>query len=128
MKINGYTWVLFLIPFFADLIFKGANYDVNFSLLIIAVSASVVGSTAFIAKKYENERAKFKNIFAIYSTGFFLSYLMFDLAAHYRSMSIAGGGSALVSYFSIEVILLVSSVIRGLPSVILRIIESWGKK
>ena len=128
MKTNGYTWVLFLIPFFADLMLQSTRYNVNFTLLIIAISASIVGSTAFITKKNENEIVKLKNVFAVYSTGFFLSYLMFELATHYKSMSIAGAGSALVSYFSIEVIILISSIIKGLPNVVLKIIESWGKK
>jgi len=129
MRVNGYAWTLFLIPFFADvIILSGSKYDVNFTLLVIAVSASLVGSTAYATKKNEEASLRIKNVVSIYSMGFFLSYLMYELAMYYQSMSIAGAGSAIVSYFSIEVIILISTVIRGLPNVILRIIESWGKK
>ena len=129
MRVNGYAWTLFLIPFFADvIILSGSKYDINFTLLVIAVSASLVGSTAYATKKNEEASLRIKNVVSIYSMGFFLSYLMYELAMYYQSMSIAGAGSAIVSYFSLEVIILIGTVIKGLPNVVLRIIESWGKK
>ncbi len=129
MNINNNVWMLFLIPIFADyMVHQDGVYNVNLTLLIISISASIVGSTAYATKKNEDATLRFKNVIAIYSTGMFLSYLTYELAIYYQSMSIAGAGSAIVSYFSIEVIILISSVIKGLPNVLLRILESWGKK
>jgi len=129
MNINNNVWMLFLIPIFADyMVHQDGIYNVNLTLLVISFSASFVGSTAYATKKNEDATLRFKNVIAIYSTGMFLSYLMYQLAIYYQSMSIAGAGSAIVSYFSIEVIILISTIIKGLPSVILKIIEGWAKK
>ena len=121
------VWVLFCVPLVADVTQLYPN-DFVMSAFIIAFTASIIGSTAYATNKNQQAILKFSNVVAIYSTGFFLSYLMFEIAIHYKSLTIAGVGSALVSYFSIDVILLISTVIKGLPGVILRILEGWGQK
>lgn len=124
MKLFNNAWLLFSIPLIADLT-KTYPSNLTMSLIIVSITASFIGSTAYATSKNETARLKFRNVVAIYSTGFFLSYLMFEVARYYSSLTIAGAGSAIVSYFSIDVILMVSTIIKGLPNVILNVIRNW---
>ena len=127
MKIQNNVWILLTFPIIADLV-EWTPRELTPTISIICLVAWFIRSTAYATNSYAKATLKFKNIIAIYSTGLFLSYLVFEAALYYESMTIAGAGSALVSYFSIDVIIGISAIIKALPKIALKVIESYSKK
>ncbi len=125
MKLYENTWILFTFPAIIDLSINKFPSDFSVTLLIIAFSASIIGSLAYATNKNLESKLKLKNYIAIFTTGLFLSYLMFEVGRYYKSAAIAGVGSAIVSYFSIDVIIVIGLVIRGLPKIILDTLRTW---
>ena len=127
MKIYENTWILFTVPALLDITINKFPSDFSVTLLVIAFSASIIGSLAYATNKNLEARLRFKNYIAIFTTGLFLSYIMFEVARYYHSITIAGVGSAIVSYFSIYVIIVIGIVIKALPKIILGAIKTYLK-
>lgn len=128
MKLYENTWILFTFPAIVDIGINKFPSDFSVTLLVIAFSASIIGSLAYATNKNLEIKLKFKNYLAIFTTGLFLSYIMFEVGRHYNSMTITGVGSAIVSYFSIDVIIVIGAIIKGIPKIILRALESYVNK
>ena len=114
MKIHNNVWILLIFPVIADLV-KFTPRELTPTIGLISMVAWFIGSTAYATNSHAKASLKFKNIIAIYSTSLFLTYLVFEMALYYESMTIAGVGSAIVSYFSIDVIVGIGAIIKGLP-------------
>lgn len=128
MKIYDNTWVFFTLPAIVDISINKFPSDFSITLLVIAFSASIIGSLAYATNKNLESKLHFKNYLAIFTTGLFLSYLMFEVGRHYQSLAITGVGSAIVSYFSIDVILVISTIIKGVPKIFLEAVKSYINK
>ena len=128
MRMYENTWILFTFPAIVDLSINKFPSDFSVTLLVIAFSASVIGSLAYATNKNLETKLKFKNYLAIFTTGLFLSYIMFEVGRHYNSMTIAGVGSAIVSYFSIDVIIVIGAIIKGIPKIVLAALKSYVDK
>ena len=122
MKIYDNAWVLFTFPAIFDLTINKFPSDFSVTLLVIAFSASIIGSLAYATNKNLEAKLHLKNYIAIFTTGLFLSYIMFEIGRHYQSLTITGVGSAIVSYFSIDVIIVIGIIIRGIPKIVLEAI------
>ena len=88
------------------------------SCLMIYVSIRIIGTLAYPTNKNLDTKFKFKNYLAIFTTGLFLSYLMFEVGRYYNSLAITGVGSAIVSYFSIDVLFVIGAILRVIPKII----------
>ncbi len=128
MKLYENTWVLFTLPAILDLTINNFPSDFSVSLLVIAFSASIIGSLAYATNKNLESKLQFKNYIAIFTTGLFLSYIMFEIGRHYQSLAITGVGSAIVSYFSIDVIIVIGAIIKGVPKIVFKALESYINK
>lgn len=128
MKLYENTWILFTLPAILDLTINTFPSDFSITLLVIAFSASIIGSLAYATNKNLESKLQFKNYIAIFTTGLFLSYIMFEVGRHYQSLAITGVGSAIVSYFSIDVILVIGAIIKGIPKIVFRALESYINK
>ena len=128
MKLYENTWILFTFPAIVDISINKFPSDFSVTLLVIAFSASIIGSLAYATNKNLDTKLKFKNYLAIFTTGLFLSYLMFEVGRYYNSLAITGVGSAIVSYFSIDVIIVIGAIIRGIPKIILDMLRTYINK
>ncbi len=128
MKLYENTWILFTLPAILDLTINAFPSEFSITLLVIAFSASIIGSLAYATNKNLESKLQFKNYIAIFTTGLFLSYIMFEIGRHYKSLAITGVGSAIVSYFSIDVIIVIGSIIKGVPKIVFKALESYINK
>ena len=127
MRLFNNIWVILALPIIAY-IAKFTPRELTPTIGVVCIVACLIGSTAYAANSHAKATLKFRNIVAIYATGIFLSFLVFELAMYYESLTIAGAGSALVSFFSIDVIVGIGTIIKGLPKIVLKVIEVYTKK
>ena len=125
MKLNNNIWVLFLFPLLADITIHSYDKGFNTALLIITITASVIGATARAGSNNEKAHLKFRNLFAIYSLGGFFCMLSVFLGHYYNSITLGGVASGLMSFYGVEFMSVFAKIIKNIPEIAKNILKNW---
>lgn len=116
-------YMLFTFPVIFDLyyrIMQTGEFEFNPVLLMIAIIASIIGSTVQATHTSLKRKVLIKEIIAIYVTGLFIAYFAYELGNYYDNFTLTGLSSAIFSYVSIDfVVAMRDIIIKRLPKALM---------